>query len=145
MSTPNADLARLTSAIVGAYVENNTLSAGQLPELVQEVFGALSRLDQPAAPAEPEAPSLTPTQVRKSITREALISFEDGRPYKTLKRHLSSRGMTVADYKAKWGLPADYPTTAPAYSEARSSMAKTLGLGRKEEGESAPQRRKPRG
>ena len=145
MSTPNADLARLTSAIVGAYVENNTLSAGQLPDLVQEVFGALSRLDQPVPEPEPETPSLTPAQVRKSITREALISFEDGRPYKTLKRHLSSRGMTIAEYKAKWGLPADYPTTAPAYSEARSSMAKTLGLGRKDEGEPSPQRRRPRG
>jgi predicted transcriptional regulator len=62
-------------------------------------------------------------------TYAALISFEDGRPYKTLKRHLTTHGMTVAEYKAKWGLPNDYPTTAPGYSEARSAMAKALGLG----------------
>lgn len=142
MSDNNSDLVRLTSTIVGAYVENNTISMGHLPELVQQVHGALQRLGQPETP-EVEAPSLTPSQIRKSITHEAIISFEDGRPYKTLKRHLSSRGLTIAEYKAKWGLPEDYPTTAPAYSETRSSMAKSLGLGRKAEPE--PTRRRAKG
>lgn len=142
MSDNNSDLVRLTSTIVGAYVENNTISMGHLPELVQQVHGALQRLGQPETP-EVEAPSLTPSQIRKSITHEAIISFEDGRPYKTLKRHLSSRGLTIAEYKAKWGLPEDYPTTAPAYSETRSSMAKSLGLGRKTEPE--PTRRRAKG
>jgi predicted transcriptional regulator len=71
----------------------------------------------------------TPAQIRKSITRDALISFEDGKPYKTLKRHLTTFGLTIEQYRAKWGLPADYPTVAPSYSEARSAMAKALGLG----------------
>lgn len=142
MSDNNSDLVRLTSTIVGAYVENNTISMGHLPELVQQVHGALQRLGQPETP-EVETPSLTPSQIRKSITHEAIISFEDGRPYKTLKRHLSSRGLTIAEYKAKWGLPEDYPTTAPAYSETRSSMAKSLGLGRKAEPE--PTRRRAKG
>lgn len=141
MSDNNSDLVRLTSTIVGAYVENNTISMGQLPELVQQVHGALQRLGEAEAP-EAETPSLTPSQIRKSITHEAIISFEDGRPYKTLKRHLSSRGLTIAAYKAKWGLPEDYPTTAPAYSETRSSMAKSLGLGRKPEPEPARRRAK---
>ena len=81
------------------------------------------------APVVETVTKATPAQIRKSITPEALISFEDGKPYKTLKRHLTTHGMTVAEYKAKWGLPNDYPTTAPAYSEARSAMAKALGLG----------------
>jgi predicted transcriptional regulator len=144
MPHESSDLVRLTSAIVGAYVAHNSLGVGQLPDLLQSVHGALSRLDQPVEP-EPEAPALTPAQIRRSITHDALISFEDGRPYKTLKRHLSSRGMTVAGYKAKWGLPADYPTTAPAYSEARSSMARTLGLGRKPAGPAPANGRKARG
>src|SRR5439155_1403173 len=71
----------------------------------------------------------TAGQIRKSITPDALISFIDSKPYKTLKRHLTTHGMTVAEYKTKFGLPNDYPTTAPAYSEARSAMAKALGLG----------------
>ncbi len=69
--------------------------------------------------------------MRKSITPETLISFEDGRPYKTLKRHLAGRGLTPEQYRQKWGLPADYPMVSPNYSAARSQMAKSLGLGRK--------------
>jgi predicted transcriptional regulator len=74
---------------------------------------------------------LTPAQIRRSITPDALVSFEDGKSYKTLKRHLSTRGLSVEQYKAKWGLPADYPVVSPNYSAARSAMAKTLGLGQK--------------
>ena len=68
-------------------------------------------------------------KIRKSIKPDALISFEDGKAYKTLKRHLSRRGLTVEAYKAKWGLPSDYPMTAASYSATRSAMAKSLGLG----------------
>lgn len=80
---------------------------------------------------EDARPKLTRAQINKSITPDALISFEDNRGYKTLKRHLSSRGLTPQQYREKRGLPGDYPMTAPSYSEARSSMAKSLGLGRK--------------
>ena len=75
------------------------------------------------------ASKATAAQIRKSITPDALISFIDGKSYKTLKRHLPTHGTTVDEYKARFGLPKDYPTTAPAYSEARSAMAKALGLG----------------
>lgn len=142
MSDNNNDLVRLTSTIVGAYVENNSVGVAQLPELLAQVHGALRSLGETAEPVA-ETPALTPSQIRKSITPDAIISFEDGRPYKTLKRHLSSRGLTIAEYKAKWGLPEDYPTTAPSYSETRSSMAKSLGLGRK--AEPTPTKRRTKG
>ena len=73
---------------------------------------------------------LTAGQIRKSISPDGLISFEDGKTYQTLKRHLTTRGMTIADYKAKWGLPSDYPATAPAYAAKRSALAKAAGLGK---------------
>src|SRR5207244_12106880 len=82
-----------------------------------------------SAEADEETKKLTPGQVRKSITAEALISFEDGRGYKTLRRHLASRGLSPEQYREKWGLPASYPMVAPDYSAARSQMAKDLGLG----------------
>lgn len=124
-------LIKLTTGVVAAYVGNNRLAVADLPALVSSVFAALEGAGAPVAAAGPaEAPvKLTAAQIRKSITHDALISFIDGKSYKTLKRHLSTHGLTVADYRAKFGLPADYPTTAPAYSEARSAMAKALGLG----------------
>lgn len=122
-------LIALTAEIVSAYVANNTLSVAELPVLTRAVHEALSTLG--AAPRESEPPTLkaTPAQIRKSIMPDALISFEDGKPYKTLKRHLSAFGLSIAQYRAKWGLPDDYPTVAPSYSAARSAMAKALGLG----------------
>src|SRR6202007_2140384 len=72
---------------------------------------------------------LTPSQIRKSITPDAIFSFEDSKPYKTLRRHLAVRGLTPEQYRDKWGLPKDYPMVAPAYSEARAAMARSIGLG----------------
>ena len=119
----------LTADIVSAFVGNNTVSVADLPVLIRATYDALNGVGTPEV-AEAEAVNKpTSGQIRKSITPDALISFEDGKPYKTLKRHLTTHGMTVAEYKAKWGLPNDYPTTAPSYSEARSAMAKALGLG----------------
>ncbi len=119
----------LTADIVSAFVGNNTVAVTDLPALIKATYAALNGIGAPEV-VEAEAVSKpTSGQIRKSITPDALISFEDGKPYKTLKRHLTTHGMTVAEYKAKWGLPNDYPTTAPAYSEARSAMAKALGLG----------------
>ena len=126
------DLLSLTSDIVGAYVANNRINATDLPALILSVHGALGGVGV-AAEAAPSVEISKPTAaaIRKSITPDALISFEDGQPYRMLKRHLSKRGLTIAEYKAKWGLPKDYPSTAPSYSAARSEMAKKIGLGQR--------------
>jgi predicted transcriptional regulator len=129
-----SNVAEMTAEVVAAYVANNKVAPSDLADLIASVFGALSRTGQPAVePVEAAATvrKLTPGQIRKSITPDALISFEDGKGYKMLKRHLSTQGLTFADYRAKWGLPRDYPSTAPAYSAARSELAKSIGLGRK--------------
>ena len=127
----------LVSEIVANYVANNKVSVEELPSLIQTVSSALNSLGQPEVIPEPTVAKPTSAQVRKSITDNGLISFIDGKTYKTLKRHLTTNGMTPQDYRGKYGLPADYPTTAPAYSAARSAMAKSIGLGRKA-GEKAP-------
>ncbi len=120
-----------TSDIVASYVEKNSIAAAELPALIKTIYATLANIDAPAEPIPPEVTKLTPSQIRKSITESGLVSFEDGKTYQTLKRHLTTRGMTLADYKAKWGLPKDYPTTAPAYAAKRSELAKAAGLGRK--------------
>lgn len=127
----NTDLLDLTTGVVAAFVSNNTVAAEDLPALIASVHAALGNVGQPAPEPEPERQSLTSAQIRKSIRPDALISFEDGKPYKTMKRHLGTRGLTIQQYREKWGLPADYPSVAPNYSEARSQMAKSLGLGQK--------------
>ena len=121
-------LIELTTGIVASYVEHNNLSVHELPNLIKNVHSALSGVDAPEAPAE-ETVKLTPAQIRKSVTEDALISFVDGKKYRTLKRHLTTHGLTFAEYKAKFGLPKDYPSVAPSYSAQRSAMAKALGLG----------------
>jgi len=126
----SSTISQLTTEIVANYVAGHKVPASELPALIKTVFDTLSTVDAPQVEVEPVV-KLTPAQVRKSITPDALISFEDGKSYKTLKRHLTTRGMTIADYKTKWGLPDDYPTTAPNYSAQRSAMAKSLGLGQK--------------
>jgi predicted transcriptional regulator len=126
----NDHLTHLTVDIVVNFLEANTIAANDLPGLIHTVHGALSNIDKPAAPADEPAVRLTAAQIRKSITPDRLISFEDGQGYSMLRRHLTARGLTPDDYRQKWGLPSDYPMTAPLYSEARSNLAKTLGLGR---------------
>jgi predicted transcriptional regulator len=120
----------MVSEIVSSFVTNNAVAVENLPELIRSVYGALTGLGQPLPEVTEELPKLTPAQIRKSIRPDALVSFEDGREYKTLKRHLTKRGLTMEGYKAKWGLPTDYPAVAPDYSARRSEMAKSLGLGR---------------
>src|SRR3978361_70032 len=114
--------------IVSAYVSNNPVRADDLPELIVSVHAALAGLGKTAEPAaDIEKP--TPAQIKKSITPGALISFIDGNPYKVLKRHLTRHGMDFQGYRARYGLPVDYPTTAPNYSALRSELAQALGLG----------------
>lgn len=117
----------LTAGIVSAYVSKNSIPLSELPLLIKNVHDQLLKLGQPAAP-EPE--KLTPhVPVKKSVTPDYLISLEDGRRYKTLKRHLSTRGLTPDQYRQKWGLPPDYPMAAPNYAVQRSELAKSFGLG----------------
>ncbi len=125
----NTEAVALTADIVSAYVSNNSVEAGELATLINQVHQALTEASE-GKPAEPEAPPTPAVPVKKSITPEFLISLEDGRKYKSLKRHLSTRGMSPDDYRAKWGLPKDYPMVAASYSAQRSSLAKSLGLGR---------------
>jgi predicted transcriptional regulator len=122
-------LSQLTAELVASYVSNNSVHVSDLPTLIYSVHAALTALGAPKA-AEPERLN-PPVSIKKSVTADHLISMEDGKRYKALKRHLSGRGLTPAQYRAKWGLPADYPMVAPGYSEQRSQLAKTFGLGRK--------------
>ena len=129
------DRVELAADLVSAYVSNNSLPAADLPGLLTQVHAALTSLSAPVAASEESVEKATPTQIKKSITPDALISFLDGKPYKTLKRHLSTHGLDFETYRARYGLPADYPTVSANYSAARSALAKNLGLGQ--------QRRKP--
>lgn len=138
-----------TIELVSAYVSNSNtrISGEELQALIRDTFATLSSLSAGggAAPEEePEATLKTKAEIRKSIGVESLISFEDGKPYKSLKRHLSIRGLTPDDYRAKYGLPADYPMTHPAYSARRSELAKSLGLGQKGRQAKAAPAKKPR-
>ena len=119
----------LAADLVAAYVSKNNVPVSELPNVIASVHAALSGLVKgvPAEPAGPEKP--TPAQVRKSITSDALISFIDGKPYKTLKRHLTTHGLSIDGYRARYGLPSDYPSTSAAYSAQRSELARSLGLG----------------
>lgn len=127
----------IVAEVAAAYFSNSHVPQSEISTVIRDIAASLRALDSveaPAAPAEAAEPDEvpqkpTPAQIRRSVTPEALISFEDGRPYKTLKRHLSTRGLTPEQYREKWGLPRDYPMTAPSYSAARSQMAKSLGLG----------------
>ncbi|MGE8131128.1 MucR family transcriptional regulator [Methylobacterium sp. NPDC080182] len=119
----------LTSGIVAAYVSKNSVRPADLPPLLAEVHAAFSGLTAASAPVESKAEKATPSQIRKSITPDALISFVDGKPYKTLKRHLTGAGLTFDEYRERFGLPLDYPTTAANYSAQRSALAKSTGLG----------------
>ncbi|MGT2477883.1 MucR family transcriptional regulator [Methylobacterium oryzae CBMB20] len=125
----STDYTALTAEIISAYVSNNPVRPADLPELLSSVHAALSALSQGGATNAVPVEKLTPAQMRKSITHDALISFEDGKPYKTLRRHLTIRGITPEAYRERWGLPRDYPMTAAGYSEQRSALALSFGLG----------------
>jgi predicted transcriptional regulator len=130
------DLLKLASDIVSAYVSNNPLPVGELPAMIKSVHGTLGSLTGGVTGeiATSQKPAVT---VKKSITPEFLICLEDGKKLKMLKRYLRSRyGLTPDQYRAKWGLPADYPMVASNYAAQRSEFAKKIGLGR-----SAPEKK----
>jgi predicted transcriptional regulator len=124
------DLLELTAHIVSAYVEKNRLPASGLGDLIASVSASISGLGQPAVPvAAPLIPAVNP---KKSVTPDFIICLEDGKKFKSLKRHIGVHfGLTPDAYRAKWGLPADYPMVAPNYAASRSQLAKAIGLGRK--------------
>nr|WP_307356277.1 MucR family transcriptional regulator [Methylobacterium brachiatum] len=129
----------MTVGIVAAYVSNNHVQSADLPVLIHSTYTALASLSQAGAPAASASEKPTPAQIRKSITPDALISFLDGKPYKTLKRHLSGNGLTIETYRERYGLPRDYPSTAASYSAQRSELARSLGLGQKRQKSAAPE------
>ncbi len=127
---PESTALQMTAEIVSAYVSKNVLPAHQIPDVINTVFLSLSELN--SAPPDAEAEPLKPAvAVRKSVTPEYIICLEDGKKLKMLKRHLrSTYNMSPDDYRARWGLPADYPMVAPNYAAQRSEFAKAIGLGR---------------
>ena len=120
----------LTADIVAAHVSNNSVAVNDLPTLIANVHSALARLDTPAAP--PEVKQEPAVSIRSSIKPDYVVCLEDGKKLKMLKRHLMTHyNMTPDAYRAKWGLPADYPMVAPNYAEQRRTLAKKIGLGTK--------------
>lgn len=131
-AAPPPDLIGLTAAVVVAYVANNNLSADAVPSLIASAHAAFTALDAPSAVAKVEDPSIPAVSVRKSLADpNRLISMIDGKPYSSLKRHLTTHGLTPTEYRYRYRLPADYPMVAPGYSARRSALAKSAGLGRK--------------
>ncbi len=126
-----SDLLELSTEIVSAYVSHNAVSTTDLPRLIAEVHGALRALQRNEVPVIVE--DLKPAvPVRKSVAADYIICLEDGKKFKSLKRHLRTHfNLSPEDYREKWGLPSDYPMVAPNYSATRSRLAKDNGLGRK--------------
>jgi predicted transcriptional regulator len=132
-SNDNVDpsaLVEMTVDLVSSYVANNSVNARDLPELIATVHASMSSLGVPAPAPEPEK-QLPAISIKKSMTDDYLISLEDGKRYKSLKRHLSGKGLSPDQYRQKWGLPSTYPMVAPAYAKQRSELARSMGLGRK--------------
>lgn len=131
MSDDNTELLELTTSIVSAYVASNNVQPSDLVGLIASTYSALAKLGTEPAPA-PVAALVPAVPIRKSVTPDAIICLEDGKKFKSLKRHLNTAyGLTPEQYRTKWGLPVDYPMVAPNYAEARSALAKSMGLGRK--------------
>jgi predicted transcriptional regulator len=128
-TTADANFIQLTAQIVSAYVSNNSVPATDIPALINQVHSALTRVlaGQVETPAEPLRPAVS---IKRSITPEYIVCLEDGKKFKSLKRHLRTQyNMTPEQYRDKWGLTPDYPMVAPNYAAARSQLAKQMGLG----------------
>ena len=125
-----ASYIQLTADIVSAYVSNNTVSSAEIPALISQVCSALMGVYHGLAAAVPAQPLKPIVSIKRSITPEYLVCMEDGKKFKSLKRHLRTQcQMTPDQYRAKWNLPADYPMVAPKYAAVRSQLAKQMGLG----------------
>jgi predicted transcriptional regulator len=141
---PQSDTLEMAAELVAAFVSNNSVPTGALPALIQTVHAAMARLsggmESPAPIEETKEPAVS---IRKSITPEYLICLEDGKRFKSLKRHLAAHGLTPEQYRAKWKLPSDYPVVAPNYAAQRSAMAKAIGLGQMRGATGARKRGRP--
>lgn len=123
-------LIELAADVVSAYVSNNSVSAAELPSLIREIHQTFAGLSDDPAPA-PRQEARPAVPVKKSVTDEFIVCLEDGKRFKSLKRHLRAKyGMSPEEYREKWGLPADYPMVAPSYARERSRLAKEMQLGR---------------
>jgi predicted transcriptional regulator len=137
-----ASYIQLTANIVSAYVSNNTVSSADVPALISQVYSALMRVSDGAAVAAPAELFKPAVPIKRSITPEYLVCLEDGKKFKSLKRHLRTKyQMTPDQYRAKWNLPADYPMVAPKYAAVRSQLAKQMGLGQQRRRRSGLQNR----
>src|SRR3954470_3097254 len=134
-SAPNC--LELTADLVSAYVSHNSLPVADLPSLIDAVHTTLRQLSSETAEQVEPAPR-PPVPIRKSSPPDHLISLEDGKPYRSLTRHLAKRGLTPEAYRAKWGLPPSYPMVAPNYAQRRSELAKARGLGQRRPAEPTP-------
>ncbi len=128
-TTASSNFVELAADIVSAYVSNNSVATTDLPQLIGDIHAALLRVSGGVVEIPAEAPKPA-VAVRKSITPDYIVCLEDGKKFKSLKRHLRTQyDMTPEEYREKWGLPADYPMVAPNYAQARSALAKKMGLG----------------
>ena len=126
-----SEFTQLTTGIVAAYVSNNHVAPSDLAALIEGVYGAITGISSPTAAKEEDATEKpSAAQVRKSMSPDHLVSFLDGKSYKTLKRHLTGHGLDPHSYRQRFGLPSDYPMGAPNYAAQRSALAKQSGLGR---------------
>lgn len=130
----NTELVELTTNIVSAYVANNTVVAADLPNIINDVHDALVKAS--VAKTQQQGEELKPAvPIKKSIAPDYIVCLEDGKKFKSLKRHLRAHyNMTPEEYREKWGLPHDYPMVAPNYAAARSALAKKMGLGQRRKG-----------
>ena len=129
MSEESSAKLEMTAAIASAFVSNNSVSQADLPSLIQAIYKTINEIGTgvPAEAAPAQAPAVS---IRRSITPDHLVCLEDGLKFKSLKRHLRTKfGMSPEEYRAKWGLPNDYPMVSPAYAASRSALAKASGLG----------------
>ena len=120
----------IVADLVSAYVSNNSIRAADLPDFIASIHASIRSLGNGHVEAAPAAPPVPAVPVKKSLTQDHIICLEDGKKFRSLKRHLGTvYNMTPDEYRAKWGLPKDYPMVAPGYSEIRSKLAKDIGLG----------------
>jgi predicted transcriptional regulator len=136
MAESEGALRQLVAQVAAAYFSNSHVNPSEIPNVISQIAASLGGVNDGAGQTASEdasaaGPKLTRAQIRKSITPDALVSFEDNKPYKTLRRHLATRGLSPEQYREKWGLASDYPMVAPNYSAARSQLAKSLGLGQR--------------
>ncbi|MGX5843686.1 MucR family transcriptional regulator [Mesorhizobium sp. ArgA1] len=137
------DLVSITADIVAAYVSNNPVPVAELPKLIGDIHAALHNVGTPVA--EPVVKLEPAVSIRKSVTPDYIICLEDGKKFKSLKRHLATHyNLSPEEYRQKWSLPADYPMVAPNYAAARSALAKAAGLGRKPAAPEAAKVQKPK-